>query len=120
MSRGEPRGPRPDRYDRAPRGDRYDRGPRAEYVDHEPATEPEPPGVIEIDPALEPATADTQNFATPADAVAPIAAEILQQLLAGMRFRGRITRHDAEEEAAVNAGNDDHGGGAQHHRAERT
>lgn len=106
MGRGEPRGPRPDRYDRGPR-DRFDRGPRAEQTDRGPAPEPEPPGEIEIDPALEPAADDTQNFATPADAVAPIAAEILQQLLVGMRFRGRITRHEAEEEAAVNEGNDD-------------
>jgi spoIIIJ-associated protein len=68
---------------------------------------PSPPGEIEIDPALEPANADTQNFATPADAVAPIAAEILQHLLTGMRFRGRITRHEPEEEAAVNAGDDE-------------
>jgi spoIIIJ-associated protein len=47
-----------------------------------------------------------QTFATPADAVAPIAAEILQKLLTQMRFRGRIVRHDPEQEAYVNGGNE--------------
>lgn len=50
--------------------------------------------------------AGEQSFATPADAVAPIAAEILQKLLTQMRFRARIIRHDAENEEFLTAGSD--------------
>jgi spoIIIJ-associated protein len=104
-----PRAPRSDRYDRGPRNDRYDRGPRGEAFDRPGATsEPPPPGEIEIDAALsQPADADAANFATPADAVAPVAAEILQHLLVGMRFRGRITRPDPADEAGINFQDED-------------
>lgn len=108
--RGEgPRGPRGDRYDRGPRHDRYDRGPRGEAFDRAGgSSEPPPPGEIEIDETLtQPADADAANFATPADAVAPIAAEILQHLLTGMRFRGRITRPDPADEAGINFQDED-------------
>jgi spoIIIJ-associated protein len=64
--------------------------------------------VVEIDPDLEPLQdGDGRSFDTPADAVAPIAAEILQQLLSGMRFRARIARHEPEAEAEINSGDDD-------------
>jgi spoIIIJ-associated protein len=94
---------------RGPRGDRYDRGPRGEAFDRPGAvSEPPPPGEIEIDATLsQPADADAANFATPADAVAPIAAEILQHLLIGMRFRGRITRPDPADEAGINFQDED-------------
>ncbi|HUS15526.1 MAG TPA: R3H domain-containing nucleic acid-binding protein [Chloroflexia bacterium] len=115
---GYDRGPRPDRgagYDRGPRpdrGDRYDRGPRPDraetYDQPYRGSEPAPPGEIEIDAALvPPANPDDANFASPADAVAPLAAEILQTLLVGMRFRGRIARHEPEAEADVNSGDTD-------------
>ena len=99
-----PRAPHPDRYDRGPRPDHYDRGPRGEAFDRPgPTSEPPPPGEIEIDAALSPpADADAASFATPADAVAPIAAEILQHLLVGMRFRGRIARPEPADEAGIN------------------
>lgn len=47
-----------------------------------------------------------ESFATPADAVAPIATEILQKLLTQMRFRARIMRHDSDEETYLNAENE--------------
>ncbi len=47
-----------------------------------------------------------ESFATPADAVAPIATEILQKLLTQMRFRARIMRHDSDEESYLNAENE--------------
>ena len=92
-------------YDRPDRGDRPDRAPRGAAYDL-PYSEAaaEPPGVVEIDLALQPLQdGDGRSFATPADAVAPVAAEILQQLLAGMRFQGRIARHEAAAEAEINA-----------------
>src|SRR5579859_4337839 len=100
---------RGDRYDRGPRPDRYDRGPRPDVYDRPySGAEPSPPGAIEIDAALEqPEHPDDRNFATPADAVAPVAAEILQHLLIGMRFRGRINRPDAEQEAGINFGDEE-------------
>ncbi len=100
---------RSDRYGRPDRGDRPDRTPRGEAYDQPyNGAAAEPPGVVEIDPTLEPLQeGDGRSFDTPADAVAPVAAEILQQLLAGMRFRGRISRHEAESEAEINAGDTD-------------
>jgi spoIIIJ-associated protein len=47
-----------------------------------------------------------ESFATPADAVAPIAGEILQKLLTQMRFRARIVRHDADNEEFLTSGSD--------------
>ncbi len=47
-----------------------------------------------------------ESFASPADAVAPIATEILQKLLTQMRFRARIMRHDTAEEDYLNAENE--------------
>jgi spoIIIJ-associated protein len=47
-----------------------------------------------------------ESVASPADAVAPIATEILQKLLTQMRFRARIMRHDTAEEDYLNAENE--------------
>ena len=47
-----------------------------------------------------------ESFASPADAVAPIATEILQKLLTQMRVRARIMRHDTAEEDYLNAENE--------------
>ena len=122
-----PRPPRPDQYDRPPRPDNdrgnryerpvrsYDRPDRSDRPDRAPrgaaydlpysGAAAEPPGVVEIDLALQPLQdGDGRSFDTPADAVAPVAAEILQQLVAGMRFQGRIARHEAAAEAEINAG----------------
>jgi spoIIIJ-associated protein len=109
------RAPRADRfergggYDRPPRADRFDRAPRADRFDRPySGGEPSEPGHIELDPALEPLREDdTRSFDTPADAVAPVAAEILQRLLVGMRFHGRIARPAPEAEAGVNFGDAD-------------
>ncbi|MDQ2808399.1 MAG: hypothetical protein M3Z04_16010, partial [Chloroflexota bacterium] len=98
------------RYERPVRStDRQDRAPRGEANDP-PYSEiaAEPPGVVEIDPALQPLQeGDGRSFDTPADAVAPLAAEILRQLLSGMRFQGRIARHESEAEAEINSGDTD-------------
>jgi spoIIIJ-associated protein len=56
------------------------------------------PPTATIDPSLEAGATSTGEHATPADAVAPVAAEILQHILNGMRMRGRITRRQPSEE----------------------
>jgi spoIIIJ-associated protein len=56
------------------------------------------PPTATIDPSLEAGATPTGEHATPADAVAPVAAEILQHILNGMRMRGRITRRQPSEE----------------------
>jgi spoIIIJ-associated protein len=56
------------------------------------------PPTATIDPSLEAGATPSGEHATPADAVAPVAAEILQNILNGMRMRGRIARRQAEEE----------------------
>lgn len=106
-----------ERFDRPQRGgnqrfDRFerDRPSRGNERFDRPYTgsEPLPPGEITIDAALEPMREnDERSFDTPADAVAPVAAEILQKLLVGMRFHGGITRHDPQAEAEVNSGDTD-------------
>ncbi|HKP54608.1 MAG TPA: R3H domain-containing nucleic acid-binding protein [Chloroflexia bacterium] len=56
------------------------------------------PGEIQIDSSLMP-TEDTQSeSATPQDAIAPIAAEVLQKILLEMRIRGRIARRYPSDE----------------------
>ena len=56
------------------------------------------PPTATIDPSLEAGASPTGEHATPADAVAPVAAEILQNILNGMRMRGRIARRQPSEE----------------------
>lgn len=53
---------------------------------------------VALDSALMPQAADAGEHATPEDAVAPVAAEILQKVLIGMRVRCRIVRRDPSEE----------------------
>jgi spoIIIJ-associated protein len=119
------RGPRPggerraggygrDQMERPPRSGGYDRFERPPRRSAEPAPVQEdmfdeddnrgnriegyvPPTAV-IDPALEAGASPTGEHATPADAVAPVAAEILQQILNGMRMRGRIARRQQSEE----------------------
>lgn len=61
--------------------------------------DPDVPGEIEIDSSLqvEP-VADGQEEGAAAANVAPLAAEILQTLLLGMKIRGRIVRRTVDEE----------------------
>ena len=56
------------------------------------------PGEILIDSSLLPSEETQGDHATPQDAVAPIAAEILQKILLEMRIRGRIVRRNQEDE----------------------
>ncbi|MEO8288723.1 MAG: R3H domain-containing nucleic acid-binding protein [Chloroflexota bacterium] len=116
-ARGERDGNRADYMERPPRGggQRYDRPPRRDRM---PVQERPPfvegdtdeddnrgnridegapsggPGVV-LDPSL---MAGTEEAATPQDAVAPIAAEILLNILNGMKLRGRIVRRQPSEE----------------------
>ena len=117
-NRGD-RGPRVnDRFDR-PRGNRYDRppggGPMAqrrmdpnlrtdvprqeEYEEVEDDLGNRIDIGVNVDPSLqrEDETGEREH-ATPEDAVAPIAAEILQKVLVRMRVRGNIVRRDAADE----------------------
>jgi spoIIIJ-associated protein len=68
------------------RGNRIDEGaaPRA--------------GGVTLDSSLEAGAQPAGEHATPQDAVAPVAAEILQTILNGMRVRGRIVRRLPSEE----------------------
>jgi len=105
--RGYAGGNRGDRGRNGDRGDRRDRdrgygggnryGPR--YSGPRPAPIEEGlPGEIQIDSSLM-ATEETQGeSATPQDAIAPIAAEILQKILLEMRIRGRIARRYPSDE----------------------
>jgi len=52
-------------------------------------------GGVVLDKSLQPGEGEA---ATPQDAVAPIAAEILQTILNGMKLRGRIVRREPSEE----------------------
>lgn len=56
------------------------------------------PGEILIDSSLLPTEEAQSDHATPQDAVAPIAAEILQKILLEMRIRGTIARRSQEDE----------------------
>jgi predicted RNA-binding protein Jag len=56
------------------------------------------PGEILIDSSLLPTEEAQSEHATPQDAVAPVAAEILQKILLEMRIRGTITRRSQEDE----------------------
>ncbi len=56
------------------------------------------PGEIQIDSSLMPTEETQSESATPQDAIAPIAAEILQKILLEMRIRGRIARRYPSDE----------------------
>lgn len=106
--------PRGNRFDRPPRTDRSDRRDRGERPVQRsssrtmPVPEEEMLGddnagnmvevEINLDSSLEAGTLAPGEHATPEDAIAPIAAEVLQKILVGMRVRGRIVRRDASEE----------------------
>src|SRR5262249_4766522 len=73
------------------------------------APAPPPPPALAPAEAYEDYTLEEQGeqtLATPADAVAPIATEILQKLLTQMRFRARILRHETENEDFLTSGSD--------------
>jgi spoIIIJ-associated protein len=53
---------------------------------------------VALDPSLEAAAVAAGEHATPEDAVAPIAAEILQKILMRMKVRARIVRRQPSEE----------------------
>jgi spoIIIJ-associated protein len=53
---------------------------------------------VVLDSSLQATEQAVGEHATPQDAVAPVAAEILQRLMIGMRIRGHITRRDPSEE----------------------
>jgi spoIIIJ-associated protein len=103
-----------DQMERPPRGGGYDRFERPPRRGMDPAPVQEDmfdeddnrgnliegyvPPTTTIDPSLEAGASPSGEHATPADAVAPVAAEILQNILNGMRMRGLITRRQAAEE----------------------
>jgi spoIIIJ-associated protein len=95
-----------DRYERPPRGNRDEQRPfvdeeideddnRGNRIDEDRG--PRPAGVT-IDPSLVASAVAEGEHATPQDAVAPVAAEILQTMLNGMRVRGQIVRRLPSEE----------------------
>jgi spoIIIJ-associated protein len=56
------------------------------------------PGEIHLDSSLIPSEAAEGEHATPQDAIAPVAAEILQTILLEMRVRGTLSRRLPEDE----------------------
>ena len=114
MERPPRGGTRYDRYDRPPRGNRAD-GPvmdenesdeddnRGNRIDEgtgpRPSQAPVAAGAgVTLDESLQPGAVAEADLASPKDAVAPVAAEILQTILNGMRVRGRIARREPAEE----------------------
>jgi spoIIIJ-associated protein len=111
--RRERDGNRADYMERPPRGGaRFDRPPRRDRMPmpEQPISDEEfdeddnrgnridegvSGGGMVLDKSLQPGEGEA---ATPQDAVAPIAAEILQKILNGMKLRGRIVRRDPSEE----------------------
>ncbi|MBF6614166.1 MAG: Jag N-terminal domain-containing protein [Chloroflexi bacterium] len=59
----------------------------------------EAPVEVLLDSSLQTAPLAAGEHATPQDAVAPVAAEVLQKILVGMKVRGRIVRREANEGA---------------------
>lgn len=101
------RGTRGDRGRNGDRGDRRDRdrgyGGGNRFGSRFGGPRPAPieeglPGEIQIDSSLMPTEETQSESATPQDAIAPIAAEILQKILLEMRIRGRITRRYPSDE----------------------
>jgi spoIIIJ-associated protein len=114
VRRSEPfdRGTRPDRdrMHRPPRTDRYVRPNRETQgvIRPGPGTDIEEEiaddygnrtdeGVL-LDSSLQAGELGPGDHATPQDAIAPVAAEILQKILLGMKVRGRIVRREPAEE----------------------
>jgi spoIIIJ-associated protein len=84
-----------DRFGRPGAGRDRDRDrPRLPGVDVDPGI----PGEIELDQSLLPSDMAEGEHATPQDAIAPVAAEILQKILLEMRVRGTLSRRSPEEE----------------------
>lgn len=100
-SAGGERGERGNRMDRGPQGggmgNRYGRQ-EATLPRPDPNYDPDVPGEIELDSSLQAGAVADGDAATPQDAVAPQAAEILQTILLGMKIRGRIVRRTQDEE----------------------
>lgn len=113
-NQGPPRGPDRDRDRERPRGNRFDRPPDGERPAQRSAPRTMP---LQEEEVIDDATAGERvaidlnldvasqtdplapgEHATPEDAVAPIAAEVLQKILVRMRVRGRIVRRDPAEE----------------------
>lgn len=106
MERPPRGGSRPDSYDRPPRGNRADtpamQDPfeddnRGNRID-EGAPQGLLAGAVTLDESLQPGALAEGEVASPKDAIAPVAAEILQTILTGMRVRGKIMRREAAEE----------------------
>lgn len=111
MERPPRGGQRYDRYDRPPRGNRADspvmddnfdeddnRGNRIDEGPRQGGTAASLPGGVTIDDSLLPGAVAEADLESPKDAIAPVAAEILQTILTGMRVRGKIVRREAAEE----------------------
>ncbi len=115
---GAGQGPRPDRDRERPRGGRFDRPggdrggrpmasrpparPMPVYEDTLPEDEDNAGNRVEVDVNLD-SSLQTRplapgEHATPEDAIAPIAAEVLQKILVMMKVRASIVRRDAAEE----------------------
>jgi spoIIIJ-associated protein len=99
--RGPLRRPGAERAERVVRGDRRPRPP-IPLVEEEMVEDDNignrVEGEVLLDSALQAEPLEAGEHATPQDAVAPVAAEILQKILVGMRMRGRIVRREPEEE----------------------
>ena len=96
--RGDRGGRPPMRRDGPPRGNRMERDrpprPKFEGLPVEDLTEEDVP----LDSSLQAGEEASGEHMTPQDAVAPIAAEILQKIMIGMRMRGTITRREPADE----------------------
>lgn len=90
MDRGGPQG--------GGMGNRYGRQEQPMPPRPDPNYDPDVPGEIELDSSLQAGALADGDAATPQDAVAPQAAEILQTILLGMKIRGRIVRRTQDEE----------------------
>jgi spoIIIJ-associated protein len=73
------------------RGNRIDEGTR-------PSGQVAAGGGVTLDESLLPSAVAEGEVESPRDAVAPVAAEILQTILNGMRVRGKIMRREQSEE----------------------
>lgn len=94
---GNDRGGRMERGPQGGMGNRYGR-PAPMPPRPDPNYDPDIPGEIELDSSLQAGAVQAGDAATPQDAVAPQAAEILQHILLGMKIRGRIVRRTQDEE----------------------
>jgi spoIIIJ-associated protein len=76
---------------------------RGNRIDEGTGTRPAPAPVaagagVTLDESLQPGAVAEADLESPKDAIAPVAAEILQTILNGMRVRGRIARREPAEE----------------------